>query len=54
VDRAELRCDWHRYVNAVTPDTVWRVPADWGKCDLFVFGTDGTRFEVLELPAEST
>jgi TonB family protein len=54
VDRAELRCDWHRYVDAVTPDTVWRVPADWGKCDLFVFGTDGTRFEVLELPAEST
>lgn len=54
VDRAELRCDWHRYVDAVTTDTVWRIPDDWGRCDLFVFGTAGTSFEVLELPADST
>jgi TonB family protein len=46
----ELRCEWRRYRDKVDPARVWRIPEGWGDCQIIVFGQQGTRFKLLELP----
>jgi len=50
----ELRCEWRRYRDKVDPARVWRIPESWGDCQIIVFGQEGTRFKLLELPDPKT
>lgn len=49
----ELRCDWRHYRDQVDPEQVWRIPESWGDCLIIVFGKEGTRFKLLELPDQT-
>lgn len=53
VDDFELRCDWKRVVDKVSPDKTWQVPASWGYCEIYVFGAQGARLKLVELPLAS-
>lgn len=35
------------------PDTAWSVDQEWGKCEVQVFGEDGTTFRLIEHPKDS-
>ncbi len=50
VDQFELRCDWKRVVDTVSSDKTWHVPASWGWCQIFVFGAQGARVKLIEMP----
>ena len=50
LDELELRCDWRLYRSAIADDLSWSIPAEWGKCQLNVYGAAGTTFDFLELP----
>jgi len=51
-DRLEIRCDWRRAKDSISPDKVWKVPATWGNCVVFVFGEQGARIKLVEYPLE--
>jgi hypothetical protein len=48
VERFEARCELQRLSGAVETDQQWTLEADWGFCQIFVFGNDGATFEFLE------
>jgi TonB family protein len=48
VERFEARCENHRISAQVETDTKWSLPADWGSCQVFVFGDDAATFEFIE------
>jgi TonB family protein len=48
----EIRCDRKRFVDSVSEEKMWAVPDSWGKCQVFVFGDDGTTLKIIEYPAE--
>jgi len=48
VERFEARCELQRLSGAVETDQQWTLEADWGFCQIFVFGDDGATFEFLE------
>lgn len=50
VDDFELRCDWKRVVDRVSTDKTWQVPVSWGWCQVFVFGEQGAKVTLVELP----
>lgn len=53
LDRVELRCDFQRrVVRNVAPGHAWTIPPDAGDCTLFVIGTPGARFEIVEHAAD--
>lgn len=52
LDEFELRCDWRLFHSAIEDDLSWSIPAEWGKCQLNVYGTPGTTFDFLELPGQ--
>lgn len=47
VERFEARCERHRISGAVETDQKWTLAADWGTCQVFVFGDDGATFDFL-------
>jgi TonB family protein len=52
LESLELRCDGRRGVDAsLTPGETWSLPEEWGNCTLYVTGTPGTTFTLVELPA---
>jgi len=48
VERFEARCELQRLSGDVETDQQWTLEADWGFCQIFVFGDDGATFEFLE------
>ena len=52
VDRFEVRCETRQFTGKVVADTTWKVPDSWGKCTLFVFGEEGAKFRLVELPTQ--
>lgn len=48
VERFEARCGLQRLSGAVETDQQWTLEADWGFCQIFVFGDDGATFDFLE------
>ncbi|MCV6613607.1 MAG: hypothetical protein OIF35_01435, partial [Cellvibrionaceae bacterium] len=47
--KIELRCDKKIRRFAITKDQQsWQIPASWGDCDLFTWGTQGTKFNLVE------
>jgi len=48
VELFEARCELQRLSGAVETDQQWTLEADWGFCQIFVFGDDGATFEFLE------
>ena len=51
LNRVELRCQWKRVTAQPGEGKAWRIPQDWGACDVFVFGEPGARFKLVEYPA---
>lgn len=51
VERMEARCDTERLVAPMDTQLAWSIPEDWGDCEVFVFGDDGTTFAFVESPA---
>ena len=54
VDRFELRCEGHRFSAAFTTEQTFRVPESWGDCRLYVFGDEGAKFRLVEMPDTAT
>lgn len=50
IDKVEIRCDWRRVTDSITPDKTWRVPPSWGDCHVFVFGDPDATFKLVEYP----
>jgi len=48
VERFEARCERQRLSAAVETDKHWILGADWGSCQIFVFGDDGATFDLVE------
>ncbi len=48
VERFEARCEQQRINGAVETDRQWTLGADWGFCQVFVFGDDGATFDFVE------
>ncbi len=48
VERFEARCENNRISAQVETGTKWSLPADWGSCQLFVFGDDAATFKFIE------
>lgn len=48
VERFEARCELQRLSAAVATDQQWTLEADWGFCQIFVFGDDDATFDFLE------
>jgi hypothetical protein len=53
VDDFELRCDWRRIRGSVNTEQAWKVPENWGWCQLFVFGEEGAKVKLVEYPLEA-
>jgi len=55
LDVVDIRCDrgTKRY-DAIPPESVWRIPASWGKCGVYIKGEPGTTFVLEEYPADFT
>ena len=47
VERFETRCERQRISGIVETDQKWTLAADWGNCQVFVFGDDGATFDFL-------
>jgi len=45
----KLLCGYHYVSMPYQPETKWRVNQDWGACQLYVIGTEGTKFQLIEL-----
>lgn len=50
LERIEFRCDWGRITDRPEEGTRWQLPADYGDCDVYLFGREGARFTLLEFP----
>jgi TonB family protein len=48
VERFEARCENNRISAQVETGTKWSLPADWGSCQVFVFGDDAATFDFIE------
>lgn len=48
VERFEARCENNRINAQVETGTKWSLPADWGSCQVFVFGDDAATFDFIE------
>jgi TonB family protein len=49
-DDLEIRCDRKRFTDKVSESKVYEVPAEWGECQVFVFGTLDTKLNLVEYP----
>lgn len=48
LDHFKLRCGQHGIESPINDQAQWTVPKSWGDCDLYVFGTPGTTFQLVE------
>ena len=52
VERFEVRCETKQFAAKVAADKQWKIPPSWGDCTLFVFGAEGAKFRVVEMPEQ--
>ncbi|MCF2947526.1 energy transducer TonB [Paraglaciecola aquimarina] len=45
----EIRCDNKRSRYTAAEDSIWSIPANWGKCNVFFKGAENTKFNIVEL-----
>lgn len=45
----EIRCDNKRSRFTAGEESVWSIPASWGKCNVFFKGEEHTKFNIIEL-----
>jgi TonB family protein len=53
ISAVDLRCQWQRALITWNPEHAWRLPEDWGRCDIYVYGEPGTTFTLIEYPQAS-
>lgn len=51
--KLDVRCANKRHVYTIEENNTWTLPASWGNCDLFIYGDDDTRFNLIEHPIQS-
>jgi TonB family protein len=49
-DDLEIRCDRKRFTDKVSESKTYEVPAEWGECQVFVFGALDTKLNLVEYP----
>jgi TonB family protein len=49
ISHIKLFCGYHWAVAEFDPELTWSTQDEWGSCDVYVFGTDGTTFRLVEL-----
>jgi TonB family protein len=49
LDSVDIRCDNHFSSYAIDSEKQWKIPASWGKCQLFVKGEQGAKFNLIEV-----
>ncbi len=47
-DDFSLRCTRKHFTGEVTESVSWKIPQDWGRCTLYVFGQAGSAFTLVE------
>jgi TonB family protein len=52
LNSVDVRCDNHFSTYAVDSEKQWNIPSSWGKCQLFVKGEQGVKFNLVELAAK--
>jgi len=52
LDSVDIRCDNHFSTYALDSEKEWNIPANWGKCQLFVKGEQGVKFNLIELASK--
>ena len=52
LNSVDIRCDNHFSTYALDSKKEWNIPASWGKCQLFVKGEQGVKFNLIEMPAK--
>lgn len=54
VNKLDVRCANQRHVFSVENNHTWTIPATWKRCDVYVYGTENSHFQLIEHPfAES-
>lgn len=49
LDEVQIRCDNKLSRFTAVSQSEWHIPATWGQCSVFVSGSPGARFEVIEV-----
>lgn len=44
----DFRCSRHRLTDSIEAQKAWKIPRSWGGCVVFVYGTPGTTFTLVE------
>ncbi len=52
LNSVDIRCDNHFSTYALESERQWSIPENWGKCQLFVKGEQGVKFNLIELAAK--
>jgi len=53
LSKIEVTCGIRSVALVYKPDIAWSVNQDWGKCEVQVFGEDGTTFRLIEHPKDN-
>jgi TonB family protein len=53
LNKLDVRCANKRHIYAVEENNTWKLPKNWKKCSLFVYGDDNTTFDLVEHPLKS-
>jgi len=49
LNAVDIRCENHFSTYALEKEQQWKIPASWGKCQLFVKGEQGAKFNLVEI-----
>lgn len=52
LNSVDIRCDNHFSTYPLDSKKQWEIPASWGKCQLFVKGEQGAKFNLVEIAAK--
>jgi TonB family protein len=52
LDAVEFRCSRHRARDAFSTEKIWKIPASWGSCGVYVTGAPGSTFTLVEYAPE--
>ncbi|MEW6989254.1 energy transducer TonB [Colwelliaceae bacterium 6441] len=48
LNKLDIRCANKRHVYTVENNNTWKLPKSWENCSLFIYGSDNTRFKLIE------
>jgi len=52
LETIDFRCNRYRATDSITDEKAWKIPPSWGNCAVYVYGTPGTTFTLVEYPEE--